>query len=649
MGAQEYRFQYLGAEQGLSNLGVRNLYQDRRGFLWVSTEGGVFRYDGQRFQAFGEDQGLPESSGVAFAETPSGRLLAGTETGLYRLNGSRFEKVALPSSGIIFAAGGLKPDEKGNVYAATGDGLVLLTETPQGELETQRIANPPIGTDALTGGILVDGDAVWYGCGRQLCRLSNGQVRVYGPQEGVRPARWTAIGKSQDGDLWLRGAGVGVAVLPKGGSSIRMIDAPLLRAGLSGVPAVDSQGDILFPTPDGLVIRTKNGWWKVGRAAGLQGVAYAVLQDREGSVWVGLAGHGLARWPGFRAWEFYSANGSLGSDLVFQVLPQADGTVWAGTQSGLMRGVRRGDAMIWRRQAGIGGVPIHAIRADRQGTLWLGTEMLGIAHLNPGSGAVEWIGHAQGLDGTSPFALEIDHNQRLWAATEEGLYEARLPFRRFDRVEQLPASTFWTIAEAADGSLWAGGVSGLYHLAEEKWERFTTNDGLSHNEVLALGAAKDGAIWVGYRFGSEIDKIEPENGKFAIIHVIRQQPGGTHLVYFLGFDAHGRLWSGTEHGVNVLDGGQWTHIDSNDGLAWDDCDLYGFAAQPNGEVWIGTSGGLAHYTPLAQTLPANPLTVVFTRLTLGRNDVTPSDQPSVRFGSNELVAQFSDLNFTHGM
>ena len=36
--AQEYRFQFHGVEQGLTNLAVKVLYQDRRGTLWVGAQ-----------------------------------------------------------------------------------------------------------------------------------------------------------------------------------------------------------------------------------------------------------------------------------------------------------------------------------------------------------------------------------------------------------------------------------------------------------------------------------------------------------------------------------------------------------------------------------------------------------------------------------
>ena len=48
--AQQYSFKYYGVDQGLTDLAVRSLFQDSKGFLWLSTENGIFRYDGTHFK-----------------------------------------------------------------------------------------------------------------------------------------------------------------------------------------------------------------------------------------------------------------------------------------------------------------------------------------------------------------------------------------------------------------------------------------------------------------------------------------------------------------------------------------------------------------------------------------------------------------------
>jgi ligand-binding sensor domain-containing protein len=137
--AQEYSFRSLGIAEGLSNLAVRRIYQDSVGFLWVSTENGIFRFDGDRFEAFSAEQGIPLNSGVAFGDAPDGSLLVGGGIGLYRLSGNRFEKLQLGFNTIGWAQG-IQSDGKGHTFLGTDIGLVELSAQPG---QPQFALNPP--------------------------------------------------------------------------------------------------------------------------------------------------------------------------------------------------------------------------------------------------------------------------------------------------------------------------------------------------------------------------------------------------------------------------------------------------------------------------------------------------------------------------
>ena len=47
--AERYAFDIYGADQGLRTLGVNILHQDRKGYLWIGTGNGLYRFDGHRF------------------------------------------------------------------------------------------------------------------------------------------------------------------------------------------------------------------------------------------------------------------------------------------------------------------------------------------------------------------------------------------------------------------------------------------------------------------------------------------------------------------------------------------------------------------------------------------------------------------------
>src|SRR5580692_5087978 len=74
IGAQRQLFHQYGASDGLSNLNVRCLLQDRTGYIWVGTDNGLFRYDGGKFRGFGHSDGLPNTEVISLAESPGGAL-----------------------------------------------------------------------------------------------------------------------------------------------------------------------------------------------------------------------------------------------------------------------------------------------------------------------------------------------------------------------------------------------------------------------------------------------------------------------------------------------------------------------------------------------------------------------------------------------
>ncbi|MGI4831337.1 MAG: diguanylate cyclase, partial [Janthinobacterium lividum] len=120
-----------------------------------------------------------------------------------------------------------------------------------------------------------------------------------------------------------------------------------------------------------------------------------------------------------------------------------------------------------------------------------------------------------------------------------------------------------------------------------------------------------------------------------------QRRGTNGLIYFLNFDTRGRLWAGTERGVDVWDGSRWSHYDTQDGLAWDDCDLHAFATGANGTIWLGTSGGLSRFQPSPLSARDKPPQVVFTHLTMGQTDVFGRSNPAFAAPSNSLDARFA--------
>jgi diguanylate cyclase (GGDEF)-like protein len=648
LNAQEFSFRYLGIAEGLNNLAVRDIYQDQRGFIWVNTENGIYRYDGDRFEYFGPPQGIPLALDVSFGDGPDGSLLVGAEFGLYRLSGNRFNQVP-GNFNRVSSTEGIQSDRKGHTWIASDIGLVELTaDHDQGQFTQQVIPRAAGASNPEAHSVLLDGDTIWYGCGNQICHVdSHGVTTVLGLDAGLPAEPWQAIRKDRDGSLWVSGTMSGILVRADGQKNFSKPRDAAIASALNGVPSLDADGRVILSSPAGLLISTRIGWHRIDRATGLRGTVYSVF-DGQQSLWLGLAGHGLAQWRGYRQWEYYSVESGLGSEVVFEILPEADSSLWVATQAGVYHGVRKGFAEEWTQLGALANLPVHSLQKDQAGNLWVGTSQRGIARVNLSSKAVKWFTSAEGLTGKAAFTMRFDREHRLWAATDSGLFVSLPPYEKFSRVTDLPPGLFWTLTEDSEGVIWAGGSGGLYGLIDGHWHNWTKADGLSNQEILSLGSGPGGALWIGYSYGGGIDRVYRSGNGIRVERGV-QRSGTTGIVYFLDFDSAGRLWAGTDHGVDMWNGSRWSHYDMNDGLAWDDCDLNAFAQEPNnGPLWFGTSGGLSRFTQRPRSSSNTTPLVVFTHLVSGQTDVSGLQNPSFAADANSLSVQYSALNSSSG-
>ena len=131
--AQHSAFQIYGAELGLTNPTILALHQDHLGFIWVSTEGGLFRYDGDRFQSFRANSGARTGYTYSMHSSPDGQFWTASSAGLFRWTGDRL--VVVPGFEDADLEGGQAiASDATNVYVATPRGLRAMALQGQGQV-----------------------------------------------------------------------------------------------------------------------------------------------------------------------------------------------------------------------------------------------------------------------------------------------------------------------------------------------------------------------------------------------------------------------------------------------------------------------------------------------------------------------------------
>jgi len=652
---QRYSFKHYDRETGLPNQSVTTLLQDRTGFLWVGTENGLFRYDGRRFRSFTTADGLPSSQVEALEQTKDGTLWVATLSGLARLTGERFETVDFsPGRGSM----ALASDSLGRLYVGTSKGL-LISQSPAGAAKPVfRLYNLSTQEPALVRGIAVpESGPVWYSCGQQLCRLDDGHVDSRA-EWGVPDDLWEAVAIDPHGSVWARSR-TKLIELPKGESRFLRRDRDLPQTAGHGRLLIGQDGQLWVPTLRGLARRTAAGWDIVGKSRGLPvSSVRCALQDREGSIWIGLNGAGIVRWLGYPNWELWTEAEGLSSESVWGIRRDRSGILWSIHDNGVSR---LNAARQWEdlKVPGLPAAQTISLAPAPDGSLWVG-QVSGPVQVDLRRGVATAYGLESGLRNLWTTSIAPDPENRIWISTPNGLYRrVRLEGRTLFERQELPlgrgTDLLYTSLVDRGGRLWVGSWGGLLRLEAGRWTRLTTGDGLLHNRVGQLAEAKDGSLWVGYVEPLGVSQLVSDRSHRTWRHFSSKNGLRSDAVSFIGADPRGWTWVGTDQGVDVFDGRSWRHFDHTDGLVWDDCNA--FWADPDGSVWIGTSRGISHFRIPATGLPERPTSApvlvtsaVFGDLNMGpgRAISAPLSVPiSVQWSQRSLDVGFAALTFVN--
>ncbi len=599
------RFETLTVSDGLVSNEANVFLQDRQGFLWIGTFGGLSRFDGATFTNFVYDPADPtslaENKVNSLFEDRTGSIWVGTNGGLDRfdpktetfthyrhdpadatsLNHNVVRAVVEGAAGAIWA--GTRGGGLNRLDPATG----VLTRAPRAIIDPEAIEEEVFALLASKDGTL------WVGGTDGLARYDPSTetfsvVRREGgdPEAAPLPTIYSLC-RDQNGVIW----------------------AGSRTAGLFRYDPT-SQAVVHYPHDPAAPGAIGDPW------------VLSIIEDATGTLWAGTNGAGLHRYDRasdtFTRFTYDPANPeSLRDNNVLSLFESRDGVLWVGTYGGLARryplsrhvareSVRADDARSLRSNA------VTAFAEDASGALWVGTDGSGLNRRETSAaGDFMRVPYEQrrpnSRAATDILSLTLDDDGVLWVGAVGGLYWRDPDTGRFTQFLDAGIDAgnqdvvVYDVKATGRRVLAGAGVEGVLDIALA--EGRTARAKIADTPVVVTAVLRDrtGEIWAGtYNVG--LWRVVTRSGapprlQRVLLALSSQQ------INTLYEDRTGAIWIGTGDGLNrlVIDGADTTLTRFHRANGLPDTVIRGLIEDRQGRLWIATSTGLSWLDPQTET------------------------------------------------
>lgn len=554
---QNYQFNKLSVDDGLSNNTVLSIIRDHIGFMWFGTHEGLTRFDGYEFTHYlhdRDDQGTISNNKIYnILEDRNGNIWVGTSSGL-------------------------------NLYIRHTDSFVRYMHDPDDPWSLSHNAVRIVYEDSS--------GTLWIG-------TLGGGLNRYMPDDdrfihySFPDRNISSILEDRHGNLWIGSSAPGLFLLDKDRHEfswhpfphdeickLRMNTGKTLYEDRHGNMWVCTEGAGLFLFDNTEKVFTRH-FSNDGEHGLNNNIISDIFLDDDDILWIATDGGGINLMDlstgkfSYLVHDFQDSR-SLSSNGIYAFHYDPEGIIWTGT-FGEGINVMSPNQQIFRfyTQKTLGSASslshksVLSFSEDRNGNIWIGTGEGGLNRFNPKSGKFKSFLHKPG----DPFSLG--------------------------------SNTVTSIMEDSRGRLWVGTFAGglnRFDPVSERFFRYTYEPGdpnsIGDNNVWKLLEDSEGTLWIGTLSGLEI--IDARENKF--VKVSPAERNGDHFptrILSLFEDSRGNIWVGSK-GPGILDKKTmaWSFIDDCNDIDLSEFDIRDFFEDNKGLIWIASEGGgLFRYDP----------------------------------------------------
>ncbi|WP_439487956.1 hybrid sensor histidine kinase/response regulator transcription factor [Algoriphagus sp.] len=689
--AQDLHFNTLSINEGLPTNSISNITQDRYGFLWISTNSGLARYDGNKISVFRKStvlESLP--SNLLTDVIPHGDYVyVATWNGLCKVNIKTFEfsRIELENINIIRS---LYLGNNNILWIGSANGIIKYG-LESGEYQVFTSDNSNLSHNMVRSIYQDRAGTVWVGTFDGLNYMRVGQkrfsqvslpVKENGTQSNllvldIKPS------VNEDPNLWI-GTEQGLFRVDSKRMEVLPID---LENNLFSNPVIktifpDDQGKLWLGTDFGLNIydpiskeNTQHFHHPVLPYSIANNVIWKIMEDRHGVIWLATS-NGLSKVN--KSGDFYSvtditnsSNGQQIGNQIKSMMISQNGDYWLATQHGvILLDPETSTKKLFTSQ----GPPEHRLIMnnvsdlieDEKGRIWIGTAG-GINIWDPQENRMDEI-RADSTNGLQSnyighFAQEPDGT--IWVnAWQGGLYRIDLPEDNlkdivFEEVKDLESNSEKFVY--GDDYIWTIEYDELYKIDPETMKSFpvsTFNQAVKGKMINTLYFSKSGEIWAGTLNG--LIQYSPKTDSLEIHDIIAVTEESINSIIE---DLGGNIWSVRNSSIHKfeINTGQ-LHSYPLDNLLPIKSFYYNCAARrTDGQLLFGGDNGFISFSPFqVQKKDINP-SVYITDLEINNKpirvvdpvngrvlleqDISFTDELRLNYNERSFTLQFSTLDY----